>query len=143
MVALIAHGGEAATEAWARGVVGNLREAPEGGDTDQAKSVAAGECAVAVSNIYCRARLMASERVEECNLTKRIGVVWPNQAGHGTRIDFSGGGMVRTSPHPATAIAFLEYLVSDEAQRFLANANNELPAVPGVEIANVELEKLG
>ena len=37
---LIAHNGEAKTEAWARGVVANFARAPKGGDTDQIKAVA-------------------------------------------------------------------------------------------------------
>ncbi|MCB1961100.1 MAG: extracellular solute-binding protein [Rhodocyclaceae bacterium] len=143
VAALIAHNGEAATETWARGVVANFARAPKGGDTDQIKSVAAGECAVAVTNSYYLARLMASERVEERNLLKRIGVVWPNQASYGAHVNVSGGGLVRTSKHRAAAIAFLEYLASDSAQRHFANANNEWPAVPGVTIDNPDLDTLG
>ena len=40
----IAHLGEAKAEAWAKGVVANLARTPKGGDTDQIKAVAAGEC---------------------------------------------------------------------------------------------------
>jgi len=46
--ALIAHLGEQKTEEWARGVVANFARPPKGGDTDQIKAVAAGECEVAV-----------------------------------------------------------------------------------------------
>ena len=139
----IAHNGEAATEAWARGMVANFARAPKGGDSDQIKSVASGECGVAVSNSYYLARMMASERVEERNLLKRVGIVWPNQGAYGTHVNVSGGGMVKTSKHRAAAVAFLEYLASDEAQRYFANANNEWPAVPGVKIDNLELDELG
>nr|WP_260851670.1 extracellular solute-binding protein [Denitromonas ohlonensis] len=139
----IAHHGEAATEAWARGMVANFARAPKGGDSDQIKSVAVGECGVAVSNSYYLARMMASERVEERNLLKRVGIVWPNQGAYGTHVNVSGGGMVKTSKNRAAAVAFLEYLASDEAQRYFANANNEWPAVPGVKIDNLELDELG
>jgi len=44
--ALISHMGEQKAEEWARGVVANFARAPKGGDTDQIKSVAAGECAL-------------------------------------------------------------------------------------------------
>lgn len=143
VAALIAHNGEAATEAWARAVVANFARPPKGGDTDQIKSVAAGECGVAVSNTYYLARLMASERVEERNLLKRVGIAWPNQDSFGTHVNVSGGGMVKTSKNRAAAIAFLEYLASDDAQRYFANANNEWPAVPGVTVDNRELAELG
>ena len=143
VAAQIAHRGEAETEAWARGLVANLARAPKGGDTDQIKSVASGECAVAVSNSYYLARLMGSERVEERNLVKRLGIVWPNQESYGTHINVSGGGMVKSSKNRDAAIRFLEYLASDEAQRYLANGNNEWPAVPNVAVNNEELAEMG
>ncbi len=143
VASLVAHNGEAQTEEWARGVVANLARTPRGGDTDQIKSVAAGECAVAVSNSYYLARLMASEKVEERNLVKRLGIVWPNQAASGTHINVSGGGLVKTAKNREAAIKFLEYLASDEAQRYFANGNNEWPAVPTVAVNNEELAEMG
>ncbi len=139
----IAHRGEAATESWAQGLVANLARTPRGGDIDQIKSVASGECALAVSNSYYLARMMASDRVEERNLVRRIGVVWPNQASYGAHINISGGGMVKTTRHREAAVRFLEYLASDEAQRYFANGNNEWPAVPTVKVSNAELAELG
>jgi iron(III) transport system substrate-binding protein len=40
-------------------------------------------------------------------------------------------------------VKFLEYLASDEAQRYFADGNNEWPVVPGVKINNPALESLG
>ena len=60
--ALIAHDGEAKTEQWARGLVANFARAPKGGDTDQLRAVAAGECGVALANSYYVARLMRSTK---------------------------------------------------------------------------------
>ena len=120
----------------------NLARTPKGGDTDQIRSVASGQCGVAVSNSYYLARMMASERVEDRNLVKRLGVVWPNQSGYGTHINVSGGGMVKTSHNREAALRFLEYLASDDAQRYFANGNNEWPAVPTVKARNEELAEL-
>ena len=44
MASVIANQGEAKAEEWARGMVANFARAPKGGDTDQIKAVAAGEC---------------------------------------------------------------------------------------------------
>lgn len=74
MSALIAHLGEAKAEEWAHGVVANFARAPKGGDTDQIKSVAAGECGVAVSNTYYLARLLRSDKPEDKKLMERIGI---------------------------------------------------------------------
>ena len=48
--ALNEHMGSAATELWLKGLVANMGRSPKGGDSDQIKSVASGECAVAVTN---------------------------------------------------------------------------------------------
>ena len=143
MASIIAHRGEAKAEEWAKGVVANFARAPKGGDTDQIKAVAAGECAVALSNTYYIARLMRSDKPEEKKLMEKIGVVWPDQAGTGTHINVSGGGMLKHAPHKEAAVKFLEYLASDEAQRYFADGNNEWPAVAGVKVTNPALDILG
>ena len=143
MASIIAHEGEAKAEAWARGMVANFARAPKGGDTDQIKAVAAGECGVALSNTYYVARLMRSTKPEDQKTMEKIGVVWPNQASSGTHINVSGGGMLKTAPHKDAAVKFLEYLSSDDAQRYFADGNNEWPAVDSVKVANPGLDALG
>ena len=140
VASLIAHDGEAKTEAWARGVVANFARAPKGGDTDQIKSVALGECGVAVSNTYYLARLIRSDKVDERRMMERVGIVWPNQANHGTHINIS---VVKTSKNADAAVRFLEYLASDEAQRYFADGNNEWPVVADVATGNPALEAMG
>jgi len=143
MAALIAHIGESAAEAWARGVVANFARQPRGGDTDQIKAVAAGECGVTIANTYYLARLMRSENPEDRRLMERIRVVWPNQKTFGTHINISGGGILKTAPNKSNALRFLEYLVSNEAQRSFADGNNEWPVVPGIVVKNPALDALG
>jgi iron(III) transport system substrate-binding protein len=143
MSALIAHLGEQKAEDWAKGVVANFARTPKGGDTDQIKAVAAGECGVAVSNSYYLVRLMRSTKVEDRKTMEKVGIVWPNQQMQGAHINISGGGMLKNAPHKEAAIKFLEYLTSDEAQRYFADGNNEWPAVPGVKVDNDGLAALG
>ena len=143
MASIIAHQGEAKAEEWAKGVVANFARAPKGGDTDQIRAVAAGECAVAVSNTYYLARLMRSNKAEDRQTMERIGVVWPDQKGSGAHINVSGGGVLKNAPHQEAAVQFLEYLASDEAQRYFADGNNEWPVVAGVKVVNPALEALG
>lgn len=143
MSSLIAHDGEARTEQWTRGVVANLARAPKGGDTDQLKAVAAGECDIAVANTYYIARILKSAKPEDKALAGQLGVVWPNQASQGVHMNISGGGMLKHAPNKDSARAFLEYLASDEAQRYFADGNNEWPVVESVKISNPALEALG
>lgn len=135
-------GKEKATE-WARGVAANLARTPRGGDTDQLRAVAAGECAIAISNHYYYVRLMRSTKPKDRTVVEKVALVWPNQGDRGTHVNISGGGMLRHAPNRNAAVSFLEYLASDAAQTLFAKGNNEWPTVKGVKLANPELESLG
>lgn len=140
--AMVEHLGEEATEAWLQGVVANLARAPKGGDTDQIRSVAAGECAVALTNSYYLARLMRSTRPEDQAVVARLGVVFPNQADRGTHVNVAGGAVARSSRNVPAAIRFLEYLASPAAQAHFADGNNEWPVVRGVTFDNPALKAM-
>ena len=131
---MIAAQGVEATEAWAQGLVDNLAREPQGGDTDQIMAVAAGECDVAVVNHYYLVRLMKSDQPDEQAVAEAVGIVFPDQEGRGTHANISGAGVIATAPHRDNAIAFLEYLTTDQAQEYFALGNNEFPAVDGVKL---------
>jgi iron(III) transport system substrate-binding protein len=140
--AMMEHMGPAATETWLQGLVDNMARSPKGGDTDQIKGVASGECAVAVTNSYYLARLMRSTNVADRAVVERIGVVFPNQQSWGTHLNIAGGAVARHSKHVASATQFLEYLVTPQAQSHFANGNNEWPVVPGLEFDNPALKSM-
>ena len=135
--------GSAATETWLKGVVANLARDPKGGDTDQIRAVASGECAVAVTNTYYYARLMKSQRPEDRAVVERTQLVFPNQADRGTHVNISGAAVARHARNRDAAVQFLEYLASDDAQRMLADGNNEYPVVATARTENPALMALG
>jgi iron(III) transport system substrate-binding protein len=141
--AMMEHLGPVKSEAWLKGLVSNMARPPKGGDTDQIKAVASGECAIAVTNSYYLARLMRSDKAEDKAVVDQIAVVMPNQATTGTHVNIAGGAVARHAKNRAAAVRFLEYLASDAAQSYFANGNNEWPAVPGLKLANPALDKLG
>ncbi len=140
--AVMEHVGEQKSEAWLKGVVANLARAPKGGDTDQIKAVAAGECDIAVTNTYYLARLMRSTKAEDVAMVNKVGVVFPNQDTWGTHVNISGGAVARHAKNSANAVKFLEYLASAEAQNYFANGNNEWPTAKGVSIENPALKAM-
>ena len=140
---LIEHLGETKTEDWARGMVTNMARSPRGGDTDQVKAVASGECGLALTNTYYLARLMRSDKAEDKETMSKVGVLWPNQANRGTHVNISGGAVARSAKNRDAAVKFLEYLASDEAQVYFANGNNEWPVVKSVAFSNPALDQLG
>lgn len=140
---VVEHRGEAGAIDWARGVVANFARKPRGGDIDQISSVALGECQVALTNTYYLVRLMTSSKAAEREIAGKVTMIWPDQTGAGTHMNVTGGGIARYARNPAAALRFLEYLVSDEAQVYLANGNNEWPVVKGLKTGNAALESLG
>jgi iron(III) transport system substrate-binding protein len=143
MGALIDHLGEQKAAEWAKAVRANFARDPKGGDTDQLKAVAAGECDVAISNQYYYARLARSEKAEDRKVAEKLGIVMPNQKTWGTHVNISGAGVLKNAPHREAAVRFLEYLASEDAQRYFAEGNNEWPAVPSVKLDNPVLNALG
>lgn len=141
--AMVEHDGVEKTEKVLKGYVDNQARAPKGGDTDQIKAVASGECGVALTNSYYLARLMRSDKPEDKAVVEKIGLVWPNQATTGTHMNLAGGAVARHAPNRDNAIKFLEYLSSDQAQRYFAEGNNEWPVVKSVKTENPVLQKLG
>ncbi len=141
--ALSEHDGEPKTEQWARGVVANFARKPRGGDTDQIRAVASGECGVALTNSYYLARLMRSDKPEDRETVAKIAAIWPNQSSFGTHVNVSGAGVAKHAPHRDDAVRFLEYLASDSAQRHFVDANNEWPVVRSVKASNEALDALG
>lgn len=141
--AMIERLGEAQTEAWARGVVANMARDPKGGDTDQIRAVASGECGVALTNSYYFVRLLRSTDPKDKDVVAKVGFIWPNQATSGTHVNISGGAVARYAPHREAAVRFLEYLASPQAQSYFANGNNEWPVVRGAALNNPALASLG
>ena len=124
--------GAANARAWAAGVKANLARAPQGGDIEQIRAVAAGECAVAISNHYYYLRLVTSADPADRAAAAHVGVVFPDQNGAGTHVNVSGAGLSAYAKRKPEAIALLEFLVSDGAQRMLAPLNEEYPIRPDI-----------
>ena len=140
--AVTEHLGPEKSEAWLKGMVDNMARAPKGGDTDQIKAVAAGECQIGVTNSYYLARMMRSDKPEDRAVVEKVGVVFPNQNSWGTHVNIAGAAVARHAKNQANAVKFLEYLASPSAQNYFANGNNEWPVAKGVNTDNPALKSM-
>ena len=140
--AVMEHLGEAKTEAWLKGLVANMARTPKGGDTDQIKGVASGECGIALSNTYYIARLMRSTAPEDKAIMEKVGIVFPNQQSWGTHVNVAGAAVAKHAKNEANAVKFMEYLASPAAQNYFADGNNEWPVVASVKINNPALQAM-
>ena len=129
--------GEEATEQWCKDLVANFARPPEGNDRAQIEAAAAGIADIAIANTYYLPRYAKDEDPAKQAIFEKIGVFFPNQDGRGTHVNISGAGMMKNAPNKEAAIAFLEYMVSPQAQEFFALGNNEYPVVEGVPIDSV------
>lgn len=137
VASIIAEKGIEAAESWAKGLVDNMARPPQGGDTDQIKAVASGECDIAVANHYYLARLIRSEKPEDQEVANAVDIIFPNQNDRGTHANVSGAGVAAHAPHKEAAVKFLEYLTTPDAQATFADGNNEYPIIENVKLSPV------
>lgn len=132
VASMIASRGREATQDWADDFVRSFARKPVGGDRDQIKAAAAGQCDIAIANTYYLGMMLHSEDEAERQAAGKMAVFWPNQDGRGAHVNISGIGMTAAAQHVANARKLMEFLVSDQAQRWYAEVNHEYPVKSGV-----------
>jgi len=155
VASMIDANGLEATERWAQGLVANLARPPKGGDRDQIKAAAAGECDIAVANTYYLAGMLTSKDPAERAAAEAMGVFWPSQSGRGVHVNVSGAAVTASAKHKEEAIRLIEFLVTPESQQWYAETNGEYPVREGVAVSptlaawgtfkadTISLERLG
>jgi len=133
VASMISSHGDAATEAWASDFVKNFARPPRGGDRDQIKAVAAGQCDVAVVNTYYLGVMLSGGKTDERAAGEKVAVFWPNQKGRGAHVNVSGAGVTAHARHRDNAIRLIEFLATPQVQSWYARVNHEYPVVEGVE----------
>ena len=119
--------GEEPAERMVRSWIANLAADPFSNDTLMLKAIAAGQCDVGITNSYYLGRLQHEQK------DFPVQIFWADQAGKGTHVNISGGGVTRHAKNRAEAIRFLEWLASPAIQQRFAAVNFEFPANAGVD----------
>lgn len=132
VASMIAAHGEAEVEQWATGLVANLARKPTGGDRDQIKAAANGQCDLVVANTYYLAGMLESEDADQVEAASKMAVFWPNQSDRGVHVNISGIGLTRSSSNPVQAEQLIAWLLSEKAQALYGSANGEYPVRSGV-----------
>ena len=132
IASIVAANGARKAQAWANGFVKNFARKPAGGDRDQIRAVAAGECDIAIANTYYFAGLAKSKKERDRKAAAAVRLFWPNRdgpgtAGRGAHVNISGAGVARYSKNRANAVKLIEFLASREAQEIYARIVNEYP----------------
>jgi iron(III) transport system substrate-binding protein len=130
IASVIAHKGEAAAEAWLKGLRDNLARKPAGGDREQVRDVQAGLCDIAIANTYYMAAMLKDPKQKAWAESVRI--IFPDAATIGTHVNVSGVSLIKSAPNKAAALKLMAFLASDEGQKLYAEANSEYPIDPNV-----------
>lgn len=126
VASLIAHHGVDATQQWADALVSNFARKPQGGDRDQIKAVAVGQCDVAVVNSYYLGKMLNGSDEEQAAAAK-VTLFWPNQDDRGVHVNISGIGITAHAKHTALATKLIKFLLTDQAQEWYGDVNLEYP----------------
>jgi iron(III) transport system substrate-binding protein len=138
VASMIAANGKEATQQWATDLVENMARAPKGGDRDQIKAAAAGQCDIAVANTYYYGKMLENKKDPgQREAAEKMTLFWPNQNGRGAHINISGAGISKYSKNRDNAIRLLEFLVSPEAQAWYASVNYEYPVSADAKISGL------
>ena len=111
----------------------NFARNPSGGDRDQIRAVVAGEGDIALVNSYYFIKMKKNDTEKKLN---KIRVHFPFDEKMKTHINISGAGIIKYSKNTDNAIKFLEFLISDEAQKVYAEKNFEYPIKEGLKISS-------
>lgn len=137
VAAMLEQKGQAQTQSWANDFVKSFARPPKGGDRDQIKAVAAGQCDIAIANTYYLAGMLTGTDASAKQVAQKVKVFWPNQQDRGTHINVSGAAIMKNAPNVDHAKALLEFMVSQESQAWYAETNHEYPVVDGVAWSDV------
>lgn len=124
--------GSEAAQDWATAIVANMARNPQGGDTDQIRAIAAGECSIAIVNHYYWVRLGASESEADQQVAASTAFLFPEFVeGSGSHVNITGAAITSTADDLALAEEFLAFLLTETGQTYLTRETKELPLVEG------------
>ena len=133
VASMIEANGVAATEKWAKGLVKNMARPPRGGDRDQIRAAASGQCDIAVANTYYFGAMSGGKKAKDKKAAAKMALFWPNQDGRGAHVNISGAGVTKYAANKDNAVRLLEFLANKASQKWYAEVNHEFPIRSDVE----------
>ena len=129
--AMIMNYGEDEVKKFLKKFISNFARKPSGGDRDQIRAVAAGEGDLALVNSYYFLKMKSQDNEKKLD---HVIEYFPNDNFMQTHINISGAGVIKNSKNKENAIKFLEFLVSNKAQKIYAEVNFEYPIRKNIEL---------
>ncbi|MEI6893768.1 MAG: extracellular solute-binding protein [Colwellia sp.] len=121
------HYGEDWAKNWVHHFTANLAMRPNGGDREQMRKVARGDCDIAIANSYYYGMLSDSIKQSDREVYQKIGIILPQNKKVGSHVNISGAALTRSAKNIDNAIKFIEFLTTKKAQEIYSHANFEYP----------------
>jgi iron(III) transport system substrate-binding protein len=131
VASMIAEHGEADTLTWLEKVKANLARKPQGSDRAQVQAIHQNLCDLSLGNSYYFGNMLKDEKQKVW--ADAVYINFPNQNNRGAHVNISGMAMAKYAPNQSNALALMNFLVSEPAQKMYAETNMEYPVRPGVE----------
>ena len=104
---------------------------PQGSDRAQVQAIHQNLCDVSLGNSYYFGNMLKDEQQKVW--ADAVYINFPNQNNRGAHVNISGMAMAKYAPNQGNALALMNFLVSESAQKMYAETNMEYPVRPGVE----------
>ncbi len=131
VASMIAEHGEADTLTWLEKVKANLARKPQGSDRAQVQAIHQNLCDLSLGNSYYFGNMLKDEKQKVW--ADAVYINFPNQNNRGAHVNISGMAMAKYAPNQSNALALMNFLVSEPAQKMYAETNMEYPVRSGVE----------
>ncbi len=137
--AMLMREGESQTGFFLQSLKRNLARQPDASDLDVVRDIATGGCDLGMANTSQMGLMLSGGAgPQQARWAEAVRVMLPVFAdGGGSHVDITGASVLRNALNPVGAIALLEYLVSEDAQKAFAAAGFEYPVHAGVPVAPV------
>tara|TARA_B100001758_G_scaffold68879_1_gene57826 strand:+ start:25112 stop:26137 length:1026 start_codon:yes stop_codon:yes gene_type:complete len=134
VASLIHHNGEKSTKMWMESFISNFSRKPQGNDRAQIIAVSKGEAEIAIANSYYIGLMLSGKKGEDQkDAAERVKIHFPNQDNRGTHMNISGAGILKNSPNYDNAVKFLEFLLTEEAQKHIINNTFEYSVLKNID----------
>ncbi|ESP91943.1 MULTISPECIES: extracellular solute-binding protein [Pseudoalteromonas] len=127
-----------------------LAKRPSGGDRDQLRALAKGQCHYALANHYYWHMMKQSNNKQDVKLASQLAMHFLQMANGQTPVSTTTAAIAKHAPNKKNALAFIDFLLQPQTQKMYAQLLNEFPVVaidgyqlpfkPALENINLSLE---
>jgi len=129
---LIQSFGEDYAQEFVEGIVANMARSPEGNDRDQARAMIGGEGSLAIMSTYYVQNLLDSADPLDIKVGERLVPIFPRE----TFTDITWAAVVNGSSNTQAATQLIEFMLAEQQQAAIMEANGEAPANKHIELAD-------